>query len=140
MVRTAGRDKGCIQEGEDMSHPVVGVGTRLYVWGSICWEFGKLSTLGLPAVMADWPKCPALGPRELHSPRVLLLAPNPSPAPWGDLTWAPAASEHERPGDGGDNAGLPRTNNSGGCLPMLGLMVAHVWMILARAELMSTSG
>lgn len=36
--------------------------------------------------------------------------------------------------------GCPRTNNSGGCLPMLGLMVAHVWMILAHAELMPTSG
>lgn len=51
--RTAGMDKGCIQEGEGMSHPIVGVGSWLYKWGSICWELGKLSTLGLPGVMGD---------------------------------------------------------------------------------------
>lgn len=123
-----------------MSHPMVALGSQLCVWGSICWELGKQSTLGLPAVMGDWPKGPVLGLRELHSPGVLLLAPNPSPAPWGDLTLVPAASEHERPEVGGILLGCPRTNHSEGCLPMLGMMVAHVWMFLAHAELMPTSG
>lgn len=59
-----------------MSHPTLALGSWLYVWGSICWELGRLSSLGLSAVMHDWLKFPVLSQRELHSPRVLLLAPN----------------------------------------------------------------
>lgn len=100
-----------------MSHPVAGVGSWLYVWGSICWELGKLSTLGLPRAMGDRLKCPVLGQRELHSPRVLLLAPNPSPAPY----LVPAASEQERPGVGGDTAGLPKDQQQWGMLAHVGI-------------------
>lgn len=74
-------DKGCIQESEGES-PCGGCWVLALRVGQHLRELGKLSTLRLPRAMGEWLKCPVLGQRELHSPRVLLLAPNPSPAPY----------------------------------------------------------